>query len=102
MSGRISDIEPYALGRAAVALGAGRESVADAVDPLAGIVLLKKPGDTVQPGEPIARLYTRRRARIDEAIHTIREAFTTGDEPLLTLLLDRFQGGRWAGKSYLG
>jgi pyrimidine-nucleoside phosphorylase len=101
LSGRVSGIDPYALGRVAVSLGAGRESVADAVDPLAGIVLLKKPGDDVQPSEPVARLYTRRSARIDEAVKTIREAFTTGNEPLPPLLVDRYQGGRWMGDSRL-
>ena len=42
---------PMLVGRAAVALGAGRDKKDDAVDPAAGIMLLKKPGDAVSGGD---------------------------------------------------
>ena len=100
LRGVISGIDPYALGRAAVDLGAGRASVDDDVDPLAGIVLLKKPGDTVQPGEPIARLQALREDRIDRASGAVGAAFESDTHfSGRPLMVDRFEHGNWAGSS---
>ncbi|MFH1724698.1 MAG: thymidine phosphorylase [Elusimicrobiota bacterium] len=55
--GFVGRIDALATGRAAVALGAGRDRIEDKLDYGAGIVFRKKAGDPVQPGEEIARLY---------------------------------------------
>ncbi len=45
------------IGMAALLLGAGRAAKEDEIDPTAGILLHKKPGDPVAAGEPIFSLF---------------------------------------------
>lgn len=54
-------------GIASVELGAGREKKEDSIDFSAGIVLLKKIGDYVKKGEPIAVFYSSSTERCIEA-----------------------------------
>ena len=58
--GYITAMDAEAIGIVAVSLGAGRVTKEDPVDHAAGIRLLKKTGDAVKAGEPIATLYTNR------------------------------------------
>ncbi len=58
--GYITAMDAEAIGVAAVTLGAGRATKEDAIDHAAGIRILKKTGDKVTAGEPIALLYTNR------------------------------------------
>jgi thymidine phosphorylase len=44
-------------GLAAVALGAGRARIEDAVDHAVGLVIHKKVGDLVEPGEPLCTIH---------------------------------------------
>jgi pyrimidine-nucleoside phosphorylase/thymidine phosphorylase len=55
-AGFVTAIDTEAVGLASVALGAGRARVEDRVDPAVGLLVLKKPGDRVERGEPIATL----------------------------------------------
>src|SRR5829696_286342 len=50
------------IGSAALALGAGRKQKGDRIDPGSGIEVLVKPGDPLQQGQPVARLYGEREA----------------------------------------
>jgi pyrimidine-nucleoside phosphorylase/thymidine phosphorylase len=56
-SGHVVAIDTEAVGLASVALGAGRARVEDRIDPAVGLVVLKKLGDRVERGEPIATLH---------------------------------------------
>jgi thymidine phosphorylase len=67
------------VGRAALALGAGRKKKTDRIDPAAGVELLAKPGDRVERGDPVARLHGDREA--EEAERLILQAIEIGDEP---------------------
>jgi pyrimidine-nucleoside phosphorylase len=58
-SGFVSHIDAMAVGRIALVLGAGRLKSEDRVDHAAGIELLKKRGDRVVKGEPLALIYAR-------------------------------------------
>ncbi|MGI6005504.1 MAG: thymidine phosphorylase [Christensenellales bacterium] len=58
-AGCIHGIEPRALGQSAVMMGAGRMKKTDIIDPQVGIVLLKRPGESVEKGESWAMAYTR-------------------------------------------
>ena len=49
------------VGRASVALGAGRDRVEDPVDPAVGIMVIAKPGDAVRAGAPVLELHFRDR-----------------------------------------
>ncbi len=99
-SGRVSNIDCYGLGMLAVELGAGRLRKEDDVDPLAGITLLKKRGDEVQPGETIARLHTRKIDRISEFSDRLSSLFEIGETSVEEgkLLLNRFSDGEWSGE----
>jgi len=68
------------VGRAALALGAGREKKGDAVDPGAGVEVLVKVGDRIERGEPVARLYGGRNAERAEML--VREALEISGEPV--------------------
>ena len=93
--GFIADIDALALGLAAVRLGAGRAKKEDAVDPTAGFVLLKKPGQAVAPGEPLVSVYAADATRLDA--DAVRGAFTfaAGQPAPRPLLLDRYDADGW-------
>jgi pyrimidine-nucleoside phosphorylase len=56
--GYLNKLDNFAVGMAAVELGAGRIVKEESVDPLAGIIFRKKIGDYVERGEVIAEAYT--------------------------------------------
>ena len=49
------------VGRASVALGAGRDRVEDPVDPAVGILVNAKPGAGVRAGDPLLEVHLSRR-----------------------------------------
>jgi thymidine phosphorylase len=52
-----------------MALGAGRQRVEDAIDPAAGVVVIRKPGECVRMGEPVLELrHNGVGAHLDEAV----------------------------------
>lgn len=81
MAGYIHSMQAEKLGMASLALGAGRKTKNDVIDPSAGIVLKKKPGDRVEAGEPIAVLHTCDKTRIDAAIEILKGSLQIGEEP---------------------
>ena len=95
--GVVRDVDALALGHAAVALGAGRATKDDAVDPRAGFVLNKRPGEPVEPGEPLAFVYASDPSRADA--DAVRAAFAIAESaaPPCPLVLDRYAGGAWDG-----
>ena len=58
-------MQTRAVGECAQILGAGRAKKGDAIDPAAGLILHKKPGDFCRRGEPLATLYAADEARLD-------------------------------------
>ncbi|WP_412068554.1 thymidine phosphorylase [Rubrivirga sp. IMCC43871] len=97
--GFVADIDPLALGYAAVDLGAGRAKKEDDVDPKAGFVLHARPGERVEAGQPLAQIYASDPDRAD--IDAVRAAFTLADTPpsAAPLLLDRFDGTAWESEN---
>ena len=79
-SGYLRSIDTKQCGLAAVELGAGRERKEDPVDPAAGIVLRKKPGDRVARGEPLAEFFTSSERRLPESEKLFLEAAEIGAE----------------------
>ena len=61
VTGVVEAIDAEAVGLAAMALGAGRSRVEDAVDPAAGLEVWKKVGDRVEAGEPLAAMHVGER-----------------------------------------
>jgi len=78
-AGWVATIDALAIGRAAVTMGAGRTRADDAVDPAVGIEVLAKPGAKVEQGQPLAKLYARRKSEDAEA--RVKSAFTIGQAP---------------------
>jgi pyrimidine-nucleoside phosphorylase len=80
-AGFVTRLDAELVGRASVALGAGRDRVEDAVDPAVGIVLKAKVGDEVRSGDPILELHYRDRVKLDAAVDRANAAIAIGDAP---------------------
>ena len=78
--GYIAGIDAELIGRASVALGAGRDRVEDPVDPAVGILLAAKPGDAVRAGDPVLEMHYRDRGRLDRALHHAGSAITIDEQ----------------------
>lgn len=78
--GYIEFMNTELIGKAASALGAGREKTTDSVDHIAGIVLRKKTGDSVKQGETIATLYTNKKGSEAAAEDLLSLAITYSDK----------------------
>jgi pyrimidine-nucleoside phosphorylase len=66
-SGVVTRVDAETVGRAANALGAGRDRAEDAVDPAVGFDRIVKVGEQVATGEVIARVHAHRPADAGEA-----------------------------------
>jgi pyrimidine-nucleoside phosphorylase len=77
--GFLTGLDAELVGRASVALGAGRDRVDDRVDPAVGILVRSVPGDAVRAGDPLLELHYRDRTRLDAARLLAARAATIGD-----------------------
>ncbi|OFW40571.1 MAG: thymidine phosphorylase [Acidobacteria bacterium RIFCSPLOWO2_12_FULL_67_14b] len=88
-SGYVTALDALLIGRAAVALGAGRDKKGDAVDLSAGILLRKKPGEPVTAGDTLMELRYNDPSRLDAAVALAKQAAVIEDqavpEPALIL-----------------
>jgi pyrimidine-nucleoside phosphorylase len=78
--GFVTRLDAELIGRASVALGAGRDRIEDPVDPAVGILIARKPGDEVQRGDPVLDVHYRDRARLQSALALIAQAIEVGDD----------------------
>jgi pyrimidine-nucleoside phosphorylase len=79
--GYVTRLDAELVGRASVALGAGRDRVDDPVDPAVGIVVKAKPAAAVWPGDAILELHFRDGDRLRAALSLATAAIDIGDEP---------------------
>ena len=88
--GRVSRLGARGIGQAAMVLGAGRETVDDAVDPAVGFVFHKKVGDPVAINEPLVTVHAGKAGRIEAALTGLRASIDVGPEAPATgpLVLD--------------
>jgi pyrimidine-nucleoside phosphorylase len=91
-SGLVVKVEARAVGRAAFALGAGRASADERIDPEVGLVLHVSPGDEVSVGDALATVNHRSGRGLEGALSALNEAILVGVEPTFTLPL---VGRRW-------
>jgi pyrimidine-nucleoside phosphorylase len=80
-SGYISRMDAQLLGRASVALGAGRDRVDDSIDPAVGILVNAKPGVKVSAGETVLEVIYRDKGKLDPALDLIKRAIVIKDKP---------------------
>jgi pyrimidine-nucleoside phosphorylase len=77
--GVLTGLDAERIGRASVALGAGRDRAEDGVDPAVGIMVMAAPGDRVSAGDPVLEVHYRDRARLDAALPLAQAAIAVGD-----------------------
>jgi pyrimidine-nucleoside phosphorylase len=80
-SGYVSGLKAELIGRAAVALGAGRSRLDDVVDPGVGIEIVARPGDRVSEGSPVLVVHHRSGAGLPEAQALLARAVAVADAP---------------------
>ena len=66
-SGFVARLDAELVGRAAVALGAGRNRVEDTIDHAVAVMVLAKPGEQVRAGDPVLELQYRDAATLQPA-----------------------------------
>jgi pyrimidine-nucleoside phosphorylase/thymidine phosphorylase len=89
--GRVTRLGARAIGRAAMILGAGRETVDGRIEPAVGFVFHKKVGDPVARNEPIVTVHSGSAERLERALAGLRGSIVVGPEAPATgpLVLDR-------------
>jgi pyrimidine-nucleoside phosphorylase len=80
-SGYVAALEAEPIGRAAVALGAGRARLDDVVDPGVGIEVTAPPGARVASGEPVLVVHHRAGRGLAEALTLVTAAIRIADTP---------------------
>jgi pyrimidine-nucleoside phosphorylase len=79
--GYVARLAALPVGLAALHLGAGRQEKDDPVDHAVGVVCLRKRGDRVEDGQPLAEIHARTEAAADEAEIDVLSAYELADEP---------------------
>lgn len=69
------------LGLACIALGAGRNTKEDAIDPAVGLVFHRKRGDAVRQGEVLCTIHYNSPAGLDDARRMVAASFQITREP---------------------
>ena len=90
--GVVAAMDVKGIGRAAVALGAGRAAVDDRIDPGVGFHITAKPGMTVGRGDALATVFAATDADARDAVAALRRAMPIADsagEPALPLVSHR-------------
>jgi pyrimidine-nucleoside phosphorylase len=89
-AGYVARLSALAVGLAALHLGAGRSRKEEAIDHAVGVVCLKKRGERVEEGEPLAEVHARDRRSADEAAAEVLAAYQLAEEapPPRPLLLE--------------
>jgi pyrimidine-nucleoside phosphorylase len=87
--GYIHTIDARKIGHLAMILGAGRLTKESPIDLGAGVILLKKQGDWVEPGEPVIELYTNLPDKEKEGAQLVAEAIKVSlEEPRPVALIE--------------
>ena len=89
-TGRVQRVGAVQVGVAALHLGAGRRTKDDEIDHAVGVVCVRKRGDAVDAGEPLAEVHARDEAAAEAAVREVAAAYAVGDEapPERSVLLE--------------
>ncbi len=86
--GYVSGVDALAVARAAHALGAGRRSKDDVIDPAVGVILHKKTGERIAPGDALMTLHYNDDERLARAlVHAGAAAAVTERKPAVKPLV---------------
>ena len=87
-SGYVHSLHAELIGRASMALGAGRERVEDRIDHGAGVIIVRGPGDAVRAGDVVLELLYNDDRGLAQARTLAEDAVTIGDDrPVLRPLI---------------
>lgn len=81
-AGYIAGVDALTIGRAAVALGAGRAMKSAAIRRDVGFVLRRKTGDAVAAGEPLLDVHAATEADAQTALRAVAGAYRFSEEPI--------------------
>jgi len=70
------------IGRASLELGAGRQRIADRIDPMAGIIVTRKIGQRIEKGKTLYRLFSSSKSRLKTAKEMLEESVEIGKEKI--------------------
>ncbi|MGH9173508.1 MAG: thymidine phosphorylase, partial [Vicinamibacterales bacterium] len=79
--GYLHRLDAELVGRASMLLGAGRAKVSDTIDPAAGVMIHRKPGDSVAAGDPLLELHYNDGRSLDAAVQLAARAIEIADRP---------------------
>jgi pyrimidine-nucleoside phosphorylase len=79
--GYVQGVDAEAVGRVAMALGAGRARAEDRIDPAVGLTILVKKGARVRRGEVLALVHARTREEGESAVRGVVAAYRFGPTP---------------------
>jgi pyrimidine-nucleoside phosphorylase len=79
--GVVTRVGALAIGVAALELGAGRRTKADAIDHAVGVLCFAKRGDTVLAGDDVAEVHARDEASAAAAVEAVLSAYVIAEEP---------------------
>jgi pyrimidine-nucleoside phosphorylase len=80
-AGYLRSVRAEAIGRASVAIGAGRQAKGDPIDPSVGFVIAKKVGERVAARDTLVTVHARSEADVQSIAQSVVAAFEIGDEP---------------------
>ncbi len=81
-AGHLARVDADGIGRAVLLLGGGRRAVTDAIDPAVGVSRLRKVGERIEKGEPLATLHARTRDEAEALVPQVLGAFSFSDGPV--------------------
>ena len=81
-AGHLARVDADGIGRAVLLLGGGRRAVTDAIDPAVGVSRLRKVGERIEKGEPLATLHARTRAEAEALVPQALAAHEIVDGPV--------------------
>jgi pyrimidine-nucleoside phosphorylase len=81
-AGTVVRLGAIGVGNAALHLGAGRRTKADAIDHAVGVVCLRKRGEEVAAGDVLAEVHARDEASAEAAVAEVLSAYELGDGPV--------------------
>lgn len=86
-SGFIKELNALKVGRAAMALGAGRVKMEDPIDLSVGIELSKKVGEGIKMGEPLFYVHSNHQEKAKEALKILKDSIVIVEEEVEPLPL---------------
>ncbi|OFW11747.1 MAG: thymidine phosphorylase [Acidobacteria bacterium RIFCSPLOWO2_02_FULL_67_36] len=94
-AGYVAALEAEGVGRAAVALGAGRARLDDRIDPGVGVEVLLPPGAQAAANEPVLMVHHRGGHGLADALPLLERAIVISDRPPSTrpLVIERILHG---------